>query len=53
MTKITEELEKKIEQLERENLEFKFRMIEQKRNNIIQEIKKKYPDMIRIKDIKK
>jgi hypothetical protein len=39
-------LEKKVEQLEKVNLELRFKLIEQERIKIIQEVKTKYPEMI-------
>ena len=40
------ELEKKVEQLEKVNLELRFKLIEQERNKVINEIRTKYPEML-------
>jgi len=40
------ELEKKVVELEKQNLELRFKLIEQERIKIIQEVKTQYPEMI-------
>ena len=44
------DLKKQIKELEKQNLELKFKMIEQERMKILQEIKTKYPEMLGGKD---
>ena len=40
------DLEKQIKELEKQNLELRFKIIEQERMKILQEIKQKYPEML-------